>query len=152
MPARTTGNKRQHIDLAVARRLKLVRQILGFTATDLDWRCGYGPGTFGRLERGDQRIYANHLYRLTEITGIGIDFFFSGIEDPAPADAPAGPVDVAQGFVAQGFDALLQSHNIQEIVERLMRVLSAESQPMAPSTFDSSTEACPDPDGDTEKT
>lgn len=145
MPATHRSGKRQHIDLAVARRLKLMRQILGFSATELDRRCGYGPGTIGRLERGNQRIYANHLFRLSEITGISIDFFFTGIEDPAGSVKP----DMASEM--EGFDGLLQSHNVQEIVERLMRVLAPEPPQLSDTPIIGPINQL-DTDGDAEET
>ncbi|MCK4939837.1 MAG: hypothetical protein KAR80_06030, partial [Rhodospirillaceae bacterium] len=64
-----------------ARRLRVLRRVLDISACELDRQIGLGPGTIGRLERGNQRIYASHLYRVGEITGIGIDYFYMGLGD-----------------------------------------------------------------------
>lgn len=64
-----------------ARRLRVLRRVLDIRACELDRQIGLGPGTIGRLERGNQRIYASHLYRIGEITGIGIDYFYMGLGD-----------------------------------------------------------------------
>ncbi len=54
-----------------ARRIRVLRRVLGLSASELDRQVGFGAGTIGRLERGNQRIYASHLYRVGETAGYG---------------------------------------------------------------------------------
>lgn len=63
-----------------ARRIRVLRRVLGISASELDRQVGFGVGTIGRLERGNQRIYASHLYRVGEITGVGVDYFYMGLD------------------------------------------------------------------------
>ena len=74
-PANTTN------DIIFSRRLRILRRILGISAAELDARAGFGAGTIGRMERSDQRIYASHLYRIGEVSGVGVDYFYIGLGD-----------------------------------------------------------------------
>ncbi len=62
-----------------ARRLRVLRRVLNISASELDRQIGFSPGTIGRLERGNQRIYASHLYRVGDITGVGVSYFYTGL-------------------------------------------------------------------------
>ena len=48
----------------------------------MDRQSGFSIGTTGRLERGDLRVYANHLYRVCEATGIAIGYFYEQLDGP----------------------------------------------------------------------
>lgn len=77
-------------DAILPDRLKILRQSLGISAAKLDQFADFSPGTAGRLERGDQRIYATHLYKIAAATGISISYFFASAEartDPASAQS-----------------------------------------------------------------
>ncbi|MCK5546393.1 MAG: hypothetical protein KAI27_03400 [Rhodospirillaceae bacterium] len=63
-----------------ARRIRVLRRVLGISASELDRQTGFGAGTIGRLERENQRIYASHLYRIGETTGVGVDYFYMGLD------------------------------------------------------------------------
>lgn len=75
-------------DAIFARRIRILRRVLGISASELDSRAGFGVGTTGRLERGEVRIYASHLYRIGEITGVGIDYFYIGLDGEPAAENP----------------------------------------------------------------
>lgn len=63
-------------DDLIPRRIRQLRVRLNLTAQALDRQAGLGPGTIGRLERGEQRIYANHLFRIASATGIDIAWLY----------------------------------------------------------------------------
>ena len=63
-----------------ARRIRVLRRVLGINASELDRQAKFSPGTTGRLERGNQRIYASHLYRIGETAKVGIDYFYMGLD------------------------------------------------------------------------
>ena len=67
----------------IATRLKALRRALGISAMTLDRKAGFNIGTTGRLERGDQRIYATHLHHICNITGLAMEYFFtkSGLQE-----------------------------------------------------------------------
>jgi len=76
-------------DIIFARRLRILRRVLGISAAELDGRAGFGAGTIGRMERSDQRIYASHLYRIGEVTGVGVDYFYIGLGDDVTGEQMA---------------------------------------------------------------
>ena len=61
-------------------RLKALRMSLGLSAAKMDRQSGFTIGTIGRLERGDLRVYANHLYRVSSATGIAISYFYEQLD------------------------------------------------------------------------
>ena len=61
-------------------RLKALRMSLGLSAAKMDRQSGFTIGTIGRLERGDLRVYANHLYRVSSATGIAISYFYDPLD------------------------------------------------------------------------
>ncbi|HEY9080363.1 helix-turn-helix transcriptional regulator [Magnetovibrio sp.] len=65
------------LDHVIPIRLKAIRMSLGLSAAHMDRQAGFAPGTVGRLERGDLRIYANHLYRISQATGIALGYFYN---------------------------------------------------------------------------
>lgn len=65
------------LDVQLATRLKALRLTLGISAATMDREVGFNVGTTGRLERGDQRIYAIHLYQVCRLTGLALEYFYS---------------------------------------------------------------------------
>lgn len=62
-------------------RIKAMRLSLNLSAAMMDRHAGFSPGTTGRLERGELRVYANHLYALCAATGMPIGFFYDTLDD-----------------------------------------------------------------------
>lgn len=65
------------LETLIATRLKALRRVLGISAATLDRKAGFNIGTTGRLERGDQRIYATHLHHICRFTGLAMEYFFT---------------------------------------------------------------------------
>lgn len=78
------------LDASLAHRLKNLRSAIGLSAAALDARAGFYSGTTRRLERGTQRIYAAHLYRVAHATGVPVDYFY---EQPSTTDTQPLPND-----------------------------------------------------------
>ncbi|MCW8916684.1 MAG: helix-turn-helix domain-containing protein [Magnetovibrio sp.] len=74
---RVPPNTKPDLDIQLATRLKALRITLGISAATMDRDAGFNVGTIGRLERGDQRIYAIHLYRVCQLTGLALEYFYS---------------------------------------------------------------------------
>lgn len=64
------------LSAAIPSRIKALRMAVGLTAAQLDQLTGLSAGTVGRLERGDQRVYASHLYRIGQATGVDVAWFY----------------------------------------------------------------------------
>lgn len=75
-PSTQMPPKKTPLDRDIPIRLKALRTSLGLSAAMMDRQSGFTIGTIGRLERGDLRIYANHLYRISSATGIAISYFY----------------------------------------------------------------------------
>lgn len=78
-PNRSTQNGRidPKLEAMIATRLTALRRTLGISAISLDRKAGFNIGTTGRLERGDQRIYATHLFHICALTGLAMEYFFT---------------------------------------------------------------------------
>ncbi len=77
------------IDLRVAARLSARRRALGLSPALLDMILGLRDGTIERLESGESRISASHLFHLAHVFEVNIDWFFAEPE-------ASGTGDVAQ--------------------------------------------------------
>lgn len=88
---------------AIPARIKALRQAVGVSAAQLDRQTGLAAGTTGRLERGDQRIYGSHLYRIAQATGVDVGWFYR-----------EGPVALVWGSTPE--------HETQRLVDAYMRI------------------------------
>ena len=76
----TTGIDDSKINTIPA-RIKVLREAVGVSAAQLDRQTGLAAGTTGRLERGDQRVYGSHLYRIAQATGVDVGWFYRESHD-----------------------------------------------------------------------
>ena len=74
-------------DVIIPRRIEHLRHVMDFTATDLDMLAEFGVGTIGRLERQDQRVYAHHLIRICQVTGVSLNYFYDATETSSPSSS-----------------------------------------------------------------
>ena len=79
-PSTQMPTNKSTLDHDIPIRLKALRISLGLSAAMLDRQSGFTIGTIGRLERGDLRVYANHLYRVSSATGIAISYFYEQLD------------------------------------------------------------------------
>jgi len=79
-PSTQMPTNKSTLDHDIPIRLKALRISLGLSAAMLDRQSGFTIGTIGRLERGDLRVYANHLYRISSATGIAISYFYDHLD------------------------------------------------------------------------
>jgi transcriptional regulator with XRE-family HTH domain len=79
------------VDLHVAGRLRQRRLELGLDPRLLDLVIGASPGTIERVEIGERRIGAAQLFRVGEVLGVDVPYFFDGPTDRAtfePLETP----------------------------------------------------------------
>ena len=76
-PSPNKGRIDPKLETMIATRLKALRRVLGISASTMDRKAGFNIGTTGRLERGDQRIYATHLHHICCFTGLAMEYFFT---------------------------------------------------------------------------
>ena len=114
----------------IAGRIRALRRGANLTAAKLDRLTGLGAGTIGRLERGDQKLYANHLYRIARAIGVDIGWFYreGGRKEGAPPTASDAPGATALDLEKQRLlDAYMRiqdpglKRDVFELVETLAK-------------------------------
>ena len=72
-------NKPDPVDVHVGGRLRDRRQLLGLSQGEIGARLGLSWQHIQKYERGTNRIGASRLYRLSNVLGVPISFFFEGM-------------------------------------------------------------------------
>ena len=117
------------LDKHIPHRLKALRTALGVSAATLDRQTGFNPGTIGRLERGDQRVYAAHLYRISTVTGISVSYFFEPANGDSPQDGTSEELE-KQRLLRAYMD--IADPGLQRDVFELIETLAGEYDAKAP--------------------
>lgn len=68
------------IDVHVGARVRLRRNLLGFSQTDLGKMLGITFQQIQKYERGSNRIAASRLYRMGQVLDVPVAYFFDGLE------------------------------------------------------------------------
>ncbi len=105
------------IDIHVGSRLRLRRNLLGISQTDLGKALGVTFQQVQKYEKRTNRISASRLFNLSRVLDVPISFFF---EDLSPAAAGAGRKRRAKSFseapaAAIDFDVLSRRETIKLI-------------------------------------
>ena len=81
------------IDVQVGSRVRLRRNMLGWSQEKLGEAIGLTFQQVQKYERGANRIGASRLHQLSRVLGVPVQFFFDDT-DPVHAEAiPTGPVE-----------------------------------------------------------
>lgn len=116
------------VDLHVATRLRRRRLELGLDPQLLDLVIGAAAGTIERIEAGDRRIGAAQLFRVSEVLGVEVPYFFDGPSDRStfePLDTPepdAKGVAEAKRF-ARAYFRVPDPH-VREMIRDLVRTVA----------------------------
>ncbi|MFZ1095591.1 MAG: helix-turn-helix transcriptional regulator [Xanthobacteraceae bacterium] len=70
------------IDKHVGKRMLLRRREIAFSQTKVANALGVTFQQIQKYEKGTNRIAASRLYKLAEILGVPITFFFDGLQRP----------------------------------------------------------------------
>ncbi len=68
------------VDVHVGSRVRLRRMWLGLSQEKLAERLGLTFQQIQKYEKGVNRIGASRLYDLSRVLGVGVDFFFEGLD------------------------------------------------------------------------
>ncbi len=91
MPRRVTAKHGPHpIDVHVGHRVRLRRTLLGMSKTALGKALGLSSHQVQKYERGADRISASRLWRLTQVLGVPVSFFFDDMAEDQAGPAPSG--------------------------------------------------------------
>jgi transcriptional regulator with XRE-family HTH domain len=87
----------QDIDLHLGKRLRARRRLLGLTQQQLAIVVGVRFQQIQKYECGANRISASRLWRLAEVLGVPVGYFYDGLETERPSAAAdrAGEIDPA---------------------------------------------------------
>jgi transcriptional regulator with XRE-family HTH domain len=100
-PGRQKSDKPNPIDVQVGSRVRLRRNMLGFSQEKLGEAIGLTFQQVQKYERGANRIGASRLHELSRVLDVPVSFFF---DDMDPVRAPAIPGGFAEP-AAEAFDS-----------------------------------------------
>jgi transcriptional regulator with XRE-family HTH domain len=100
-PGRQKSDKPNPIDVQVGARVRLRRNMLGFSQEKLGEAIGLTFQQVQKYERGANRIGASRLHELSRVLDVPVSFFF---DDMDPVRAPAIPGGFAEP-AAEAFDS-----------------------------------------------
>jgi len=125
-PSEDASTSKSNLDHDIPIRLKALRMSLNLSAAMMDRHAGFSTGTTGRLERGDLRVYANHLFRICEATGISIGYFYDQVDTPgAAADTDGQELEKQRLLLAY---MKIKNPALKRDVFELVETLAAESE------------------------
>lgn len=116
------------VDQHVASRLRQRRVEMGLDPQLVDLVIGASPGTIERIETGDRRIGAAQLFRVGEVLGVDVPYFFDGPSDRSifePLDTPephSRAVAEAKRFAKAYFR--VSDPNVREMIRDLVRTVA----------------------------
>lgn len=88
------ARKANPIDAHVGGRVRLRRMLLGMSQEKLAEKLGLTFQQVQKYEKGINRIGASRLYELSQLLGVGVDFFYE--DAPAGNGAAATPMGFAE--------------------------------------------------------
>jgi transcriptional regulator with XRE-family HTH domain len=81
----TSGTSSEFDAAEIGRRLRLVREALGYTQPFIAQVCDMSPQAWNNNECGRDRISVEPAIRLCAATGIGLDWIYRGLVSGLPA-------------------------------------------------------------------
>jgi transcriptional regulator with XRE-family HTH domain len=73
------------VDRVVGQRLRQRRKLLGLTQVEVARACGVKFQQIAKYESAANRLSAAMLWKLCQILGVGVGYFFDGLQPPAAA-------------------------------------------------------------------
>ncbi len=69
------------INSHIGAALRLARELMGISRTELAALCSFDDKTVNRFETGEEEMTAEALYEISSFLNVSIDFFFDPIEN-----------------------------------------------------------------------
>ena len=86
------------IDIHVGKRLRLRRNMLNISLSDLADRLGVSYQQIQHYEKGTNRITASRLWDLSQVLSTDVRFFFDDMDEQTATSAPSGYVIGVRGL------------------------------------------------------
>lgn len=125
------------VDVHVGSRIRLRRQLLRMSQEKLGDELGVTFQQVQKYERGANRVGASRLYRLSRVLEVPVQFFFEGLNDPAPVGAMAenDQTPIVYDFIqssdgvslAESFSRIKDAKVRRRVLE-LVRTLASEEE------------------------
>lgn len=113
----------REVDRYVARRLRDRRILFGLKQREVADMLGLSPQQVHKYETGSSRISIGRLFELADILGVGIEFFFEGLD--TPRDFAGSPRTQQLAELARNFNAVRDvEHKIA--ICRMARMLARD--------------------------
>lgn len=68
------------VDQHVGKRIRMRRNILGFSQDDLGKYCGVAAQQIQKYETGKNRVGSSRLFEISSFLKVPMDFFFDGVQ------------------------------------------------------------------------
>lgn len=116
------------IDIHVGSRVRVRRQLLGMSQTQLGEALGVTFQQVQKYERGTNRVGASRLYKISEVLDVPIAFFFDGLarpnrDDAAESESVISLMDSAYGIKLASALQDVASRDLREQILSLVRSL-----------------------------
>ncbi len=99
------------VDVHVGNRVRMRRMLIGMSQERLAKELGLTFQQVQKYEKGTNRISASRLYRIAQVLGVPVQYFFEDLPSPAAAEAAGGMAETRAH--AQIMDFLNSSEGLQ---------------------------------------
>ncbi len=110
-------------DVHVGSRLRLARGLLGLSQVQVAQTLGVSFQAVQKYERGEIRVSASRLLQAARLLGQPLEFFFEGLDVPAPVENDNAEFIRAELELLRAFRALPDG-DLQRQILRLVRSMS----------------------------
>lgn len=119
------STKHHPTDVHVGRRVRIRRTLLGMSQTALAEALGLTFQQLQKYESGDNRISCSRIWRISEVLGEPVEWFFMGVEGEAAAD----------DYVRTGRDTIETVRYLERCSPLVRKRFRALALAMAESTY-----------------
>ncbi len=121
------------IDMHIGKRVRLRRQILALTQTDLAARLNISYQQLQKYETSANRISASRLYQIAQVLGVPVEYFFEGADVLASKTAmrggPGGQGDMsASAIKTLAAFSQISSQGVRKSFVQLARAISQSAE------------------------
>lgn len=109
------------IDSYVGSRIRLRRGITGYSQEKLAEEMGITFQQVQKYERGLNRVSASRLWKLSQILGVSVNFFFEGINNSSPTSITNSPMGFCEEPIALE-DNILERKDVLELVRYYLQI------------------------------
>ena len=109
------------VDVHVGKRMKLRRNILHITQTELAKMLGLTFQQVQKYEKGDNRISASRLWDISKILGVPTDFFYEDIDEQTARQSPR-PKNNNKDYFEEFTDDPMQREETLQLVRAYYKI------------------------------